>query len=119
VDTNFLDEAFRAYQQKTGDTRPRHQVWDLLPREVQSQIMQEAQELKAEKSKGRVQTPRIETAGEFSGSQSAKPGQRRMNGALPEEFQVANLNLHGYRRASMLNEENQNGRSAPTSGDIQ
>jgi hypothetical protein len=42
MDTIFVDEALQAYRDKTGDTRP----FELLPVEVTSQILRDAQRLK-------------------------------------------------------------------------
>jgi hypothetical protein len=43
MDKIFVDEALRAYQDKTGDMRP----WHLLPVAVTSQILMDAQRRKS------------------------------------------------------------------------
>jgi hypothetical protein len=42
MDTIFVDQALRAYREKTGDLRP----FEALPVEITSKILREAQRLK-------------------------------------------------------------------------
>ena len=51
MDKIFVDEALRAYREKTGDTRP----WELLPVGITSDILREAQKLKGRRLRGTSQ----------------------------------------------------------------
>jgi hypothetical protein len=44
MDTRFVDQALETYRAKTGDLRP----WDLLPVATTSDLLRDAQHLKAE-----------------------------------------------------------------------
>ena len=44
MDTRFVHQALETYRTNTGDLRP----WDLLPLATTSQILRDAQQLKAE-----------------------------------------------------------------------
>ncbi len=47
-----MDEALQAYREKTADQRP----WELLPVEITSQILREAQKLKGRR-RGKISQP--------------------------------------------------------------